>query len=123
MVVLIWQDDETKPPLVKKEEPDAVVPKEETIETEEKKPEMKAEPKEEEESAGNSTSATSIPQNRKKSKNINVICRKAGPLCAQLGLVPVHLHSCICVKLYYCLFLRSYNYPVQFSSQRSWDKP
>uniref|UniRef100_A0A671Y8Q0 histone acetyltransferase n=1 Tax=Sparus aurata TaxID=8175 RepID=A0A671Y8Q0_SPAAU len=60
------QDDETKPPLVKKEEPDAVEPKQEPMETEEKKPEMKTEPKEEEESGANSTSANSAAQNRKK---------------------------------------------------------
>ncbi|TMS15573.1 CREB-binding protein [Larimichthys crocea] len=60
------QDDETKPLVVKKEEPDAVEPKHEPMETEEKKPEMKVEPKEEEESGANSTSATSTTQNRKK---------------------------------------------------------
>lgn len=78
---------------MKKEEPDAVQPKEETIETEEKKPEIKAEPKEEEESVANSTSATSTPQNRKKSRNIDLICKKVVPLCVQLGLVTVHLYS------------------------------
>ncbi|XP_070837819.1 CREB binding protein b isoform X4 [Chaetodon trifascialis] len=64
--VKMEQDDETKPPLVKKEEPDPVEPKQEPMETEEKKPEMKAEPKEEEENGANSTSATSTTQNRKK---------------------------------------------------------
>ncbi|KAM9392722.1 LOW QUALITY PROTEIN: CREB binding protein b [Pholidichthys leucotaenia] len=60
------EDDETKPPLVKKEEPDAAEPKQEPMETEEKKPEVKTEPKEEEESGSNSTSTTPTPQNRKK---------------------------------------------------------
>lgn len=69
MVVFIQQDDETKPLLVKKEEPEAAEPKQEPMETEEKKPEMKAEPKEEEENGANSTSNTSTPQNRKKSKS------------------------------------------------------
>uniref|UniRef100_A0A672HQL3 histone acetyltransferase n=1 Tax=Salarias fasciatus TaxID=181472 RepID=A0A672HQL3_SALFA len=60
-------DDETKPPLVKKEEPDAAEPKQEPMETEEKKPEVKAEPKEEEESGANNSSSTTSPsQNRKK---------------------------------------------------------
>lgn len=59
---------------MKKEEPDAAEPKQEPMETEEKKPEMKAEPKEEEESGANSTSATSTTQNRKKSKNTDLIC-------------------------------------------------
>ncbi|KAM9745928.1 CREB binding protein b isoform 2-T2 [Menidia menidia] len=60
------QDDETKPPLVKKEEPDAVEPKQEPMETEEKKPEVKTEPKEEEEGGANGTSTTANTQNRKK---------------------------------------------------------
>uniref|UniRef100_A0A7N8XP71 histone acetyltransferase n=1 Tax=Mastacembelus armatus TaxID=205130 RepID=A0A7N8XP71_9TELE len=60
------QDDENKPPLVKKEEPEEPEPKHEPMETEEKKPEMKAEPKEAEESGANSTSTVSTPQNRKK---------------------------------------------------------
>uniref|UniRef100_A0A7N8WIJ3 histone acetyltransferase n=1 Tax=Mastacembelus armatus TaxID=205130 RepID=A0A7N8WIJ3_9TELE len=59
-------DDENKPPLVKKEEPEEPEPKHEPMETEEKKPEMKAEPKEAEESGANSTSTVSTPQNRKK---------------------------------------------------------
>ncbi|XP_072225493.1 CREB binding protein b isoform X4 [Leuresthes tenuis] len=60
------EDDETKPPLVKKEEPDAAEPKQEPMETEEKKPEVKAEPKEEEEGGANSTSSTANAQNRRK---------------------------------------------------------
>uniref|UniRef100_A0A3Q3B571 histone acetyltransferase n=1 Tax=Kryptolebias marmoratus TaxID=37003 RepID=A0A3Q3B571_KRYMA len=60
------QDDETKPVLVKKEDPDAAEPKQEKMETEEKKPEVKAEPKEEEDSGANSTSSTSTAQNRRK---------------------------------------------------------
>ncbi|CAJ1075040.1 CREB binding protein b isoform X3 [Xyrichtys novacula] len=64
--VKMEQDDETKPPLVKKEEPDAAEPKQEPMETEEKKPEMKTEPKEEEENGANSTSASSTAQSRKK---------------------------------------------------------
>ncbi|XP_029015864.1 CREB binding protein b isoform X2 [Betta splendens] len=59
------QEDETKPLLVKKEEPDVAEPKQESMETEEKKPEMKAEAKEGEESGANGTSASSN-QNRKK---------------------------------------------------------
>uniref|UniRef100_A0AAQ5Z9X6 histone acetyltransferase n=1 Tax=Amphiprion ocellaris TaxID=80972 RepID=A0AAQ5Z9X6_AMPOC len=51
--VFIKQDDETKPPPVKKEESDAAEPKQEPMETEEKKPEVKAEPKDEEESEAN----------------------------------------------------------------------
>lgn len=68
------QNDETKPLLVKKEEPDTVEPKQESMETEEKKPEIKAEPKEEEESGANSTSAASTTQNRKKGKNTYLLC-------------------------------------------------
>uniref|UniRef100_A0A667YLC8 histone acetyltransferase n=1 Tax=Myripristis murdjan TaxID=586833 RepID=A0A667YLC8_9TELE len=60
------QDEETKSPMVKKEEPDGAEPKQEPMETEEKKPEMKAEPKEEEESGAGSTATTSPAQNRKK---------------------------------------------------------
>ncbi|KAM4598373.1 CREB binding protein b [Polymixia lowei] len=63
------QDEDTKPPLVKKEEPDGAEPKQEPMETEEKKPEkkpeIKTEPKEEEEGGPNGTS-TSPAQNRKK---------------------------------------------------------
>nr|XP_046272094.1 CREB binding protein b isoform X2 [Scatophagus argus] len=66
MDIKMEPDDETKPPLVKKEEPDAAEPKQEPMETEEKKPEMKTEPKEEEENGTNSTSASSNAQNRKK---------------------------------------------------------
>lgn len=67
LVVFTKQDDETKPPLVKKEEPDAVEPKQEPMETEEKKPEMKTEPKEEEDGANGNSAASA--QNRKKSKD------------------------------------------------------
>lgn len=59
------QNEEAKPPLVKKEEPDPVEPKQEKMETEEKKPEMKTEPKEEEDGGANG-SATASAQNRKK---------------------------------------------------------
>lgn len=62
------QNEETKPPQVKKEEPDAVEPKQEKMETEEKKPEIKTEPKEEEEGGANGSSAASAAQNRKKGK-------------------------------------------------------
>lgn len=72
MVMSMQQSDETKPPLIKKEEPDAVEPKQEKMETEEKKPEMKTEPKEEEESGANSTSAPSTTQNRKKGEKKHV---------------------------------------------------
>ncbi|KAM6904880.1 CREB binding protein b isoform 2-T2 [Xenentodon cancila] len=60
------EDDETKCPLVKKEEPDAAEPKQEPMETEEKKPEVKTQPKEEDDGGTNGTSATSAAQNRKK---------------------------------------------------------
>lgn len=69
IAVFKWQDDETKPPLVKKEEPDATEPKQEPMETEQKKPELKTEPKEEE-SGANGSSNTSATQNRKKSKKL-----------------------------------------------------
>uniref|UniRef100_A0A667YQK1 histone acetyltransferase n=1 Tax=Myripristis murdjan TaxID=586833 RepID=A0A667YQK1_9TELE len=59
----VRQDEETKSPMVKKEEPDGAEPKQEPMETEEKKPEMKAEPKEEEESGAGSTATTSPAQN------------------------------------------------------------
>lgn len=68
MLVFIQQDEETKCPLVKKEEPDAAEPKQEPMETEEKKPEVKTQPKEEEEGGTNGTSTASAAQNRKKSK-------------------------------------------------------
>lgn len=64
------QDDDIKPPLVKKEEPEEVEPKQEPMETEEKKPEIKTEPKEEEESGANNSANSSTTQNRKKSKNV-----------------------------------------------------
>ncbi|XP_055773046.1 histone lysine acetyltransferase CREBBP-like isoform X2 [Salvelinus fontinalis] len=56
---------DTKPLMVKEEEPDGAEPKQET--KEEKKPEIKKEPKEEEEGGVNGTAASSSPtQNRKK---------------------------------------------------------
>lgn len=64
--MLVQQNEETKPPLVKKEEPDPVEPKQEKMETEEKKPEIKTEPKEEEDGGANGSSAASAAQNRKK---------------------------------------------------------
>uniref|UniRef100_A0A8C6KGR7 histone acetyltransferase n=1 Tax=Nothobranchius furzeri TaxID=105023 RepID=A0A8C6KGR7_NOTFU len=60
------QDNETKLPLVKKEEPDAAEPKQEQMETEDKRSEVKAEPKEEEDGGANGTSTTSTTQNRRK---------------------------------------------------------
>uniref|UniRef100_A0A3Q3Q8H8 histone acetyltransferase n=1 Tax=Monopterus albus TaxID=43700 RepID=A0A3Q3Q8H8_MONAL len=60
------EDDETKPPVVKKEEPDATEPKQEPMETEEKKPVLKAEPKEEESGANGTSTTSSTTQNRKK---------------------------------------------------------
>lgn len=78
VVVFMKQNDETKPLLVKKEEPDTVEPKQESMETEEKKPEVKAEPKEEE-SGANGTSATSTTQNRKKGKLF--MCLHFGGAC------------------------------------------
>lgn len=71
------QNNETKPPLVKKEEPDAVEPKQEKMETEEKKPEVKTEPKEEEDSGANGSSAASAAQNRKKGKRTLVMSELA----------------------------------------------
>ncbi|XP_061605507.1 CREB binding protein b isoform X3 [Phyllopteryx taeniolatus] len=56
------ENDETKSPVVKTEEPDAAKPKQEPMDTEEKKPAVKTEPKEEAESAGNATAT----QSRKK---------------------------------------------------------
>nr|XP_015801081.2 CREB binding protein b isoform X2 [Nothobranchius furzeri] len=60
------EDNETKLPLVKKEEPDAAEPKQEQMETEDKRSEVKAEPKEEEDGGANGTSTTSTTQNRRK---------------------------------------------------------
>uniref|UniRef100_A0A8C7Z5H9 histone acetyltransferase n=1 Tax=Oryzias sinensis TaxID=183150 RepID=A0A8C7Z5H9_9TELE len=60
----VSQDDETKPSVVKKEEPDAAKPKQEPMEAEPAiKTEVKTEPKEEEEGGANSTSTS---QNHKK---------------------------------------------------------
>ncbi|XP_057717345.1 CREB binding protein b isoform X1 [Corythoichthys intestinalis] len=56
------QDDESKPPMVKQEEPDAAEPKQEPMDTEEKKPTVKTEPKDEAESGGNAAAT----QSRKK---------------------------------------------------------
>lgn len=66
MFLFVQQDDETKPSVVKKEEPDAAKPKQEPMEAEPAiKTEVKTEPKEEEEGGANSTSTS---QNHKKSK-------------------------------------------------------
>lgn len=67
MFLFLQQDDETKPSVVKKEDPDAAKPKQEPMEAEPGiKPEVKAEPKEEEEGGANSTSTS-----HKKSKTNN----------------------------------------------------
>lgn len=77
--MFLQQNDETKPPLVKKEEPDAVEPKQEKMETEEKKPVVKTEPKEEEDGGANGSSAASAAQNRKKGERTCGVseCRSA----------------------------------------------
>lgn len=77
-IVSMQQNEETKPPLVKKEEPDATEPKQEKMETEEKKPEVKTEPKEEEDGGANGSSAASAAQNRKKGEKTRVASNLTG---------------------------------------------
>lgn len=98
----MYQDDETKPPLVKKEEPVTAEPKQEVTESAENKTEIKTEPKEEDDNGASGTSAASATQNRKKGGDRDIVCMLKIKFLFLMYLTGVEKNDLQILLCYFC---------------------